>query len=135
MPRGYISDVKVAGDRLAERVGWTLRDGNYWAPQLREECPSHGLRLLSPYKTCKKEQERKGRGEPAGWSGRLTQQRRRVETVVGQLSKRYRVKKVWARDGWHLWSRWLRTMLTHTIAVPFCQQRLSPLVFDGHVID
>jgi hypothetical protein len=133
---GNISDVKVAKDLLAERAGWTLGDRNYWSPQLREECENHGLCLLSPYKTRKGEQERKARGEPACWSGWLTQKRRRVETVIGQLSERYRVKKVWARDGWHLWSRWLRTVLSHTIAVLFCQQQhLSPLDFDGLIID
>jgi hypothetical protein len=27
-----------------------------------------------------------------------------------------------ARDAWHLWSRWLRKLLSHTIAVYLCQQ-------------
>jgi hypothetical protein len=33
---------------------------------------------------------------------------RRVETVLGQLVERYHAKRVWARDAWHLWSRWQR---------------------------
>jgi hypothetical protein len=106
---GNIHDVVVAKDLLTERVGWTLGDSNYWSPQLREECEEHGLCLLSPYKTRKGEQERKERGELRLWSGWLTQKRRRVETVIGQLTERYRAKKVWVKDAWHLWSRWLRT--------------------------
>jgi hypothetical protein len=54
--------------------------------------------------------------------GRLVQARRRVETVIGQLVKRYHAKRVWARDAWHLWSRWQRKLLSHTLAVYLCQQ-------------
>jgi len=31
-------------------------------------------------------------------------------------------RQVWARDGWHLWSRWQRKLLSHTIAVLLCQR-------------
>ena len=60
----------------------------------------------------------------------MTQKRRRIETVISQLVERYRAKKVWARDRWHLTSRFLRKVLSHTMAVHFCQQvGLSPLRF------
>jgi hypothetical protein len=52
----------------------------------------------------------------------LVQARRRIETVIGQLVERYHAKRVWARDGWHLWSRWQRKLLSHTLAVYLCQQ-------------
>ncbi len=62
--------------------------------------------------------------------------RRRIETVLGQLVERYRIKRVWARDAWHLWSRWLRTVVSHTLAVLLCQQRgMSPLQFDKLLTD
>ncbi len=60
------------------------------------------------------------------------QKRRRIETLVGQLGERYRVKKVWARDRWHLTSRWLRKVLSHTISFYLCQTARhcsSPLRF------
>jgi hypothetical protein len=53
---------------------------------------------------------------------RLTQARRRIETVIGQPVQRYNAKRVWARDAWHLWSRWQRKLLSHTLAVYLCQQ-------------
>ena len=65
---------------------------------------------------------------------RLIQARRRIETVIGQLVERYHAKRVWAGDAWHLWSRWLRKLLSHTLAVYLCQQhglgslRLADLV-------
>jgi hypothetical protein len=61
---------------------------------------------------------------------RLTQARRRIETVIGRLVERYHAKRVWARDAWQLWSRWQRKLLSHTLAVYLCQQTgLSPLRF------
>jgi hypothetical protein len=45
-----------------------------------------------------------------------------VETVLGQLIGRDQLRRVWARDRWHLWSRWQRKLLSHTMAVYLCQQ-------------
>jgi hypothetical protein len=56
------------------------------------------------------------------WSRPTTTTRRRIETVIGQLVERYHAKRVWARDAWHLWSRWQRKLLSHTLAVWLCQQ-------------
>jgi hypothetical protein len=50
--------------------------------------------------------------------------------VIGQLTGRYQLKRVWARDAWHLWSRRLPKLLSHTMAVLLCQRAgLSPLRF------
>jgi hypothetical protein len=46
-----------------------------------------------------------------------------AEPVIGQLVERYHAKRVWARDAWHLWSRWQRKLLSHTLAVYLCQQQ------------
>jgi hypothetical protein len=48
---------------------------------------------------------------------RLSRPRWRVETVNGQLADRYRVKRLWARDLWHLCHRLIRKALCHTFAV------------------
>lgn len=48
--------------------------------------------------------------------------------MIGQLVARYHLKRVWARDAWHLWSRRLRKLLSHTVAVLLCLQAgLPPL--------
>ncbi len=130
---GVIVDVDLAPAnahelRLAEELlegveeGWALGDRNYWSPDLAERLGEEGVSLLAPYKSKKKEKE--------PWPRWLTQKRRRVETVISQMTERFRAKKVWARDRWHLTSRWLRKVLSHTMAVYFCQQvGLSPLRF------
>jgi hypothetical protein len=40
-----------------------------------------------------------------------------------QAVERYHAKRVWARDAWHLWSRWQHKLLSHTLAVYLCQQQ------------
>jgi hypothetical protein len=41
--------------------------------------------------------------------------------VIGQPVERHHAKRVWARDAWHLWSRWQRKLLSHTLAVYLCR--------------
>jgi hypothetical protein len=49
-------------------------------------------------------------------SALLSSFRYRIDTVFSQLSGRYSVKRVRARDLWHLASRLLRKVLSHTVA-------------------
>ena len=129
---GVIADVDLAPAdahelHLAEELlegteGWALGDRNYWSPDLTEWLGDEGLRLLAPYKSKKKEKK--------PWPRWLVQKRRRIETVISQMAQRYQAKKVWARDRWHLTSRFLRKVLSHTMAVFLCQEAdLSPLRF------
>jgi hypothetical protein len=71
--------------------------------------------VLSPFQTRKHEKRR--------WPFWLVLKRRRVETVLSQLVGRFHSKRTWARDLWHLCSRWLRKVLAHTFGVLLCQQR------------
>ena len=116
-------DLSVAEELLEGAEGWVVGDRNYWSPELAERLKkTEGLALLAPYKSKKKERE--------PWPSWLVQKRRRIETVFSQLVERYEAKKTWARDRWHLTSRWLRKVLSHTVAIYFCQQvGLSPLSF------
>lgn len=74
-------------------------------------------------------------GKEIRWlSKKFTQMRRMVETVIGQLTERYNLQKVWARDHWHLSSRLIRKVLSHTLGV-FLNMRLGrfPTDLDGLV--
>jgi hypothetical protein len=108
------SDLAMAEDVLSEVTGWALADRSYGSPRLAEQLASQGGWLLAPPRGARRSRQR-----PPPW---LVGKRRRVETVIGQLTGRYHLKRVWARDGWHLWSRWQRKLLSHTIAVYLCQQ-------------
>jgi Transposase DDE domain len=109
-----VHDLRAAEGLLdgAAGHGWVLGDRNYWSPELARSLLRKGMLLLAPYKNPG--------GEARPWPRWLVQKRRRVETVIGQLVGRYNAKRVWARDGWHLRSRWLRKILSHTVAVLSC---------------
>jgi hypothetical protein len=65
-------------------------------------------------------------------AGRLSGVRYRVETVQGQLAERYRVKRPWAKDLWHLCHRVIRKVLSHTVAVCLnVRAGRRPLRFDA----
>ena len=116
------ADRAVAPQLLAGLTGWALGDKGYWSPSLRAEIAPGGLDLIAP-----------PRGKGAGakrWPAWLVQARRRIETVLGQLTERYHAKWVRARDEWHLIARWLRKLASHTLAVLLCQRAgLAPLAF------
>jgi len=52
----------------------------------------------------------------------------RIDTVFGQLTDRCNLKRVWARDLWHLRNRLLRMILMHTLGLWFNQQNAAPLL-------
>jgi hypothetical protein len=117
-----VHDTDGAEELLWGVRGYALGDRNYWKPELFERLKARDLCLLAPYKSRK--------AEKLPWPRRLTHIRYRIETVFGQLVERFHAKRVWARDLWHLTSRWARKLLSHVIAVSFClQHQLSALSF------
>lgn len=123
-----VHELSVAEDMLVDTSGWVLGDRNYWSPELSRRLDEHDLNLLAPYKSAKREK--------TPWPTWLKHKRYRIETVIGQLVDRFQAKKVWARDNWHFWSRWLRRILSHTFAVYLCQQNgISSLRFAELVTD
>ncbi len=96
---------------LLERTqGTVVGDRNYWSPTMAVEWQSHGVEVLAPYRSAKRDPHPR-------WSAALSHVRYRIDTVFGQLVDRCAVKRVWARDRWHLCSRLLRKVLMHTVAV------------------
>lgn len=105
---------------LAEGArGTLLGDRNYWAPALREELQRQGLALVAPFRWASRDPRPR-------LSASLSRIRYRIDTVFGQLVDRYQVKRVWARDTWHLISRLLRKVLSHTVAVFLNQAHGNP---------
>jgi hypothetical protein len=102
-------------------TGLVLGDRNYHAPQVAEELGRQGVALVAPFRWARRDPA----PERAAVISRF---RYRIDTVFGQLVERYHAKKVWARDAWHLWSRLLRKVLSHTLAVLLTAQAgLPPL--------
>jgi hypothetical protein len=54
-----------------------------------------------------------------------------IDTVFSQLTDRCQIKRVWARDLWHLRNPLLRFILMYTVCFFFNQQEQAPsLQFD-----
>jgi hypothetical protein len=123
-----VHDLEVVPELVDGAVGQVLGDRNYWAPKLTAELASAGIRLLAPFK------QHASDPDPAG-SRRLARLRWRIETVAAQFLDRFHLKRLWARDVWHLTSRLLRKVLSHTCAVYLCLAHgLPPLQF-AHLLD
>jgi hypothetical protein len=105
-----VSDLAMT-DFLLEGVrGWVMGDRSYWSPERRKAFSQQGLALLAPPK-------RREQDASCGWTSWLTQKRRRIETVISQLTERFHAKRTWARDLLHLALRIFRKVLSHTLAV------------------
>lgn len=108
-----IHDRDLVPELVEGATGEVIGDRNYWDPKLTADLEPAGITLLAPFK------KRASDPDPEG-STRLTRTRWRIETVAAQFVERYHLKRLWARDAWHLTSRALRKVLSHTIAVFLC---------------
>jgi Transposase DDE domain len=105
-------ELKVLPALTEHTLGTLVGDRNYWSPKVAAEWQQHGVELLAPYRSAKRDPHPR-------WSARLSRVRYRIDTVFGQLVDRCSVKRLWARDLWHLSNRLLRKVLMHTLAVLF----------------
>ena len=95
-----------------------LSDSDVFADELLRHRVAH----IAPFQTAKYEK--------VPWTRWLVENRRRIETTLAQLLEIYSSKPTWARDLWHLSSRRLRKILSHTMAILLCQQHgLGSLAF------
>jgi hypothetical protein len=99
--------------------GVVVGDRNYHSPKTREELVRMGIELLASYSSKKRDRHPQR-------SALLSRFRYRIDTVFSQLVERYSVKRVWARDLWHLASRLLRKVLSHTVAFLLNHQLGNP---------
>jgi hypothetical protein len=104
------ADVALLEELTEATEGVCLGDRAYWKPELHEWLRRAGLELLVPFKKAGSE-PRPERAQA------ISSIRYRIETVFGQLCERLSMKRVWARDLWHLSSRLLRKVLAHTVMV------------------
>ena len=120
-----VHDIHMVGELTCGDSGLLLADRAYLSQPLKQQLlENQGLELSVPSKYGKAT-------ELEIIQLRFRKRiRRRIETVGSQLHHYFRIKKIWARDLWHLTNRICRKILAHTFCVMFClQEGLSSLNF------
>lgn len=114
-----VSETAALPHLLDGTEGLAVGDRNYGGPRTADEAGRAGVVLLAPSRKASQD------STPAR-SALLSRVRYRIDTVFAQLAERLHIKRVWAQDPWHLWSRLLRKLLSHTIAVLLNTQAGTP---------
>lgn len=105
-------DERQALWELTERLaGRLVGDKGYLSAPLRAELAEVHVALQTPYRSNMSDPR-----DPA-FVAYLQRTRRRIETVIGQLTERFHIQTVRARDLWHLTARIARKVLAHTLAI------------------
>jgi Transposase DDE domain len=117
-----VSDGEIAPLLLEGTSGVVLGDRNSWLPDLQAFLRTKGILLQAPFR---KAPSPKAAAYQSPVLGRV---RYLIDTVFGQLNDRCQIKRVWARDVWHLRNRLLQFILMHTICFFFNQQEQAPLL-------
>lgn len=102
-------ELSVVPELVEFTSGIIVGDRNYHSPKTKEELARAGIELIAPYSSKKRDPTPRR-------SAFLSRLRYHIDTVFSQLAQRYSIKKVWAKDLWHLTGRLLRKVLSHTIA-------------------
>jgi len=76
--------------------GLLIGDKGYLSLSLQSELATVGIDLQTPLRANMTDPR------PPGVVRQLTRARRRIETVIGQLTAQFHFEKIWARDIWHL---------------------------------
>jgi len=106
-----IDEREAAWDVLDEVMELLLGDKGYISQFFQTLLREQGLCLWTPVK--------KNMTPTTGQAltSTLMNVRRRIETIIGQLSERFHIERVRARDRWHLTERVDRKLLAHTIGM------------------
>jgi len=106
-----VDERDVLPELLPDIHGLVIGDKGYIRACLREELLSCGIDLQTPFRSNMKDER-----DPESVR-MLISVRRKIETVIGQLSERFGIEKVRARDKWHMMSRITRKLLSHTVGL------------------
>ncbi len=97
---------------LAEKInGLLLGDKGLIRPELTDVLKKQYVYLQTPLRENMQDER------PKSFLRWMMSTRRLVETVIGQLTDRFQIEKVRARDVWHQHSRFWRKLLAHTVCI------------------
>lgn len=134
--KGVITGITVTAANVDERHslqdltdsihGLLIGDKAYIHLSLKEQLLNQHIDLQTPLRSNMND------SRPQPFVRQLISFRRLIETVIAQLSLRFNIQKVWARDLYHLTNRIVRKLLSHTLAVSFnCSIGYQPLQLES----
>lgn len=106
-----VDERDVCPELVGKMSGLLLGDKGYIRPELKSELAEQGIYLETPLRDNMHEER------PRGFLNWMVGTRRLIETVIGQLTERFHIERVRARDMWHQASRFWRKILAHTTCV------------------
>jgi Transposase DDE domain len=109
-----VDEREVLATYAAEIKGLMIGDKGLLSKSLQEDLANHGLDLQTPLRDNMEDT----RSET--FVSSLLKTRRRVETVIGQLTDHFDLTRCKARDTWHLASRHLRKILAYNLKLEIC---------------
>lgn len=109
-----IDERDVCPELIEKIKGLVLGDKGYMRPELQSWLNINGIYLQTSLRDNMKD------NRPKKFLNWIKSTRRLIETVIGQLTERFHIEKVRARDIWHQASRFWRKLLAHTICVKIC---------------
>ena len=116
-------------DMVQTFQGLLIGDKGYLSTPLKQELKLVGVELETALRNNMEDSR-----DPA-WVKLLQRVRRLIETVIGQLTERFHIERIWARDIWHLTSRLNRKLLAHTLCRWLNRHSPEPLQFQSLVSD
>lgn len=123
------SEREALRDAAPGILGVMLGDKGYIGAPLKEELSQQGLNLQTPLRDNMHDDR-----SPAvvKW---IVSTRRLIETVIGQLTERFRINAIRVKDFWHLQGRIARKLLAHVIATQLAKfLGIRPTQLDAIVI-
>jgi hypothetical protein len=109
--KANIDERDVCPELVEKMKGLLLGDKGFIRPELQSKLREQGLNLQTPLRDNMKDER------PRFFLKWLVGTRRLIETVIGQLTDRFHIEKVRARDLWHQFSRFWRKLLAHTVSI------------------
>ena len=109
-----VDERDVCPELVEEIKGLLLGDKGFIRPELQDDLKAHDVYLQTPLRDNMTEER------PKCFLKWLMGTRRLIETVIGQLTERFHIEKVRARDTWHQCSRFWRKLLAHTASISLC---------------
>lgn len=104
-----VDERDAAYDMLGTISGLLLGDKGYIRPEFKADCQELGIDLQTPLRKNMQDER------PKSFVKLVLRVRRRIETVIGQLTERFEIEKCRCRDRWHMTSRIARKLLAHNI--------------------